>query len=238
MKHITIPKFLEPEEISLCLTEIMTMQRDGLFQRYNNPFEQKWFLADKANLPPYVADAFAKLRNGATQWWISHLLDVPITTVDFLHYGGLFVYNNDDYLRAHVDAGIHPKHASLRKVVTALVYLTPAELEFYTGDTCLKEDPLVWSRSYHLHKPGDLVVFTNTDTAWHGVPLVKGHERVVLTVSYLAADFDDSKYKNPRTRAFFCKTLWDRDTPEIRELRHLRASETGREKVYQMGTLS
>jgi len=232
MNSVTVPGFLEPEEIPLCLTEVHRLETDGLLQRYDNPFEAKWFLADKTNLPTHLAAAFGWLRNGTTQWWISHLLGVPITTVDFNHYGGLFIYQPGDYLKAHVDAGVHPRFSNFRKVATALLYLTVAELETYSGDTCLKDDPLVWSRNYHLYKPGDLVVFNNTDTAWHGVPTCRDR-RVVLTVSYLADSFDHAHYQNPRTRAYFCKTLWDKETPELTELRKLRVEAP--EQVYRTG---
>lgn len=230
---IRVPGFIEPEEIPLCLGELRHLEQDNLLQRYDNPFESKQFLVDKANLPVHIHAAFAMLKSGTTQWWISHLLGVPITTVDFSHYGGLFIYEPGDYLKPHVDAGMHPKHA-MRKIATALLYLTPASLETYTGTKCTEPEPLVWSRDLHTYKPGDLVIFSNHDTAWHGVPTVT-ERRVVLTVSYLAADLTNPRFTNPRTRAYFCKTTWEKETPELRELRSKRASEEEHSEVYRHG---
>lgn len=203
------------------------------YQRYDNPFERKWFLASKTRLLPSTERTFNSLGSKDTIRWISRLTGVPCYMAEFKQYGNIFIYENGDYLKAHVDAGIHPD-LKLRKVATLLVYLTDAELEFYTGDTAEKEDPLVWSRSLHLFKPNEAILFTNTNTAWHGVPTVRGDRRIVLTISYLAPpDWTNVRFTNPRTRAYFAKTLWDHDTPEIEKLRKMRASEEEHESVYR-----
>jgi hypothetical protein len=235
MSRVTVRDFLDISCETL-LDEINQLDRDGLFQRYDNPFEQKWFLADKTNLPPGLLYAFESLRSRETMFWLSKLLEVPIYLADFRHYGGLFIYEPGDYLRAHVDAGIHPE-LNLRKVATSIVYLTDAQLETYTGDTAEKADPLVWGRNLHQYKAGDLVAFTNDNLAWHGVPIVSHTRRVCLTISYLAPQsFEHRHYTNPRTRAYFARTLWDRDTLEIEQLRQLRASEDKHSEVYRMTT--
>src|ERR1700756_578895 len=149
--------------------------------RYDNPFERKSFLEHKDGLSAALELAFAELTSSEACKWISRILDVPILYADRRQYGGVFVYEVGDYLKPHVDAGIHP-HKKLRKVATALLYLTTATLSTYFGDSAAETSPVVYGRQDQFVKPNDLVLFTNHDRAWHGVPPVTTTHRVVLTV--------------------------------------------------------
>lgn len=238
VKVVAVSNILGSNNVQWALREAEALQLTSAFNRYNNLFESKCFLEDKSVLPyaPYLNDAVRELASSDTCKWVSRLLDIPIFTADVRHYGGLFIYNHGDYLAAHVDAGMHP-NKSLRKVATACLYLTPAILEFYRGDNCTDPDPYVWSK-YNVQyvKPDQCVFFSNTNDAWHGVPKVtETHQgRVVLTVSYLAPpEFEHREYTNSRTRAYFARTAWDRETLQRAALRQARASETEHQKVYR-----
>lgn len=168
------------------------------------------------------------------QWWVSRLLDVPIASADWTHYGGVFIYNKGDYLRPHVDAGRHPKTKHV-KVATAILYLTKAELMFWHGEPGYYQKPIVYqdfSESYII-EPGSLVLFANTDDAWHSVPQVSYGPRVCITCSYLAPDdFKDHRFSNTRTRAYFARMEWE--STGLDDLREQRASEEHHEGVYRV----
>lgn len=232
MDRIIIKEYLDdPQNV---LDEALTFLKDQRYDRYNNPFEQKWTLRKLNLVATNLQEVLISLSDSDTCWWISRLLDVPIEYGDVQHYGGVFVYDNGDYLKPHCDAGIHPQNKQ-HKVVTACLYLTPAVLYFYKGDVCWLDKPLIHRIDQVLHIPANsLVLFTNHDTAWHEVPPVTD-TRVVITVSYLAPEgFSDPRFLNQRTRAYFARHMSIPDTPELAELRDKRASEEHHQEVYRV----
>lgn len=227
--------FLDPTLLRRTLLDIPRLP----MARYDNPFERKSFLEDKGQLEPDIARAINELCTQEAVKWVSRILDVPLDHADWPHYGGVFMYSKGDYLKPHVDAGIHPTK-SLRKVATALLYLTPAEIQWYLGTDCTDSNPLILDEGLIDYvESNTLVLFTNTNWAWHGVPEVKDttSKRIVLTVSYLApASFENLVFTNPRTRAYFARCSWEgEDTPELAALRELRASEEQHAQVYRVG---
>jgi len=208
------------------------------FDRYDNPFEKKWTIRklNQATILPYHI-ARLKLMDSPATWWVSRILDVPISHADWSHYGGVFIYDQSDYLSVHVDAGRHPK-SGLVKVATACLYLTKAELEFWHGEPGHYSKPTVEyvNQAYRV-EAGTLVLFTNTNDAWHSVPIVKSENgpRVCITCSYLAPeDFKHSDYSNVRTRAYFARKDCEPIDDTLEALREARASETHYSEVYRV----
>lgn len=229
MTHFVLHDFAPKPTLDMALIEVEYL---GL-RRYDNPFECKSFLEDKAECGEALASLFGLLLGQDMIRTVQRLLDLPIQNADYWHYGGLFVYEPGDYLAPHVDAGIHPT-TKQRKVATACLYLTPAVLSFWAGDSCTQDDPEVWLEEPHLYKPNDCVLFANDDSAWHSVPTTT-KKRVVLTVSYMAhSTFDRQRYKNKRTRAYFARRHGVSDTPEMAALRQQRASEEHHAGVYRI----
>lgn len=227
--HFILRQFTETD-LQQALSEVSQLS----LQRYDNPFEQKSFLANKADMldKPALCYCLDELR-GTTRV-ASQLLNLPLCCVDWQHYGGLFVYSPGDYLSPHVDAGLHPKLGT-RKLATIVLYLTDATLSFWQGDSCLQSQPEVWLEQPVFIHAGEAVLFSNHDQAWHSVPAVSGQQqRVCMTVSYMAyEDFSHSRYQNPRTRAYFAKRYGVSEPLWLTELRTARASEEGREGVYR-----
>lgn len=228
--HFILHQFTECD-IAEALTEVSQLALD----RYDNPFEQKDFLANKADMleKPALSWALDELR-GTTKI-ATQLLNLPIAYPEWRHYGGLFVYKPGDHLSPHVDAGIHPLNKD-RKVATICLYLTDAVLSFWQGDPCTESDPEVWLEQPVLVRAGEAILFANHDQAWHSVPVVSGRPRVCLTLSYMASpDFKHSRYQNPRTRAYFARRYGFQDSPEMAVLRQQRASEDQHQEVYRVG---
>lgn len=251
MDRLVIENYLDDPQNVLDFIETSIRKEDGWWYRYENPFESKWAI-DKERYDDYsinqqvdagifyVTDSLLyqvmlQLVHPFTCWWVQRLLGIPIDYGDIRHYGGVFVYQHNDYLKPHCDAGIHP-YNSQRKVATACLYLTSATLYFYKGDVVWLDKPLIHHIDQILHIPANsLVLFQNHDTAWHEVPLVTGPEpRAVITVSYLAPlDFKDPRFMNTRTRAYFARHMSATDSPELAELRDKRASEEYHQEVYR-----
>ena len=209
------------------------------FDRYNNPFERKWTMR-KTGLDSdlYYHDLiYDRFMTTTACWWISNLLNVPIERAEWRQYGGVFVYQPGDYLQAHVDAGIHPVLKQV-KVATLVIYLTPAQLEFWHGDPAHYSKPVVYhSTGVYTLEAGDAVLFTNDQFSWHSVPIIEGEPRVCITCSYLAPEgFTRHDFSNNRTRAYFAHHEDEPYDSIIENLRELRASEEGHKSVYKTNT--
>lgn len=201
------------------------------WNEYKNPFERKMTLN---KVKKYKSQVMMNMARADTCWWVSRLLDVPIEYGDISHYGGVFIYNKDSYLKPHCDAGRHPV-TKQHKVATACLYLTPAILYFYKGDPVWFDKPLIHHIDQIVHAPANsLVLFQNHDTAWHEVPTTS-QQRIVITVSYLAPpNYEDPRFMNRRTRAYFARHMSVSDSPELAELRIKRASEEHHQEVYRV----
>lgn len=209
---------------------VLTQQwKDGIgFDRYANPFEQKWAWRDKFALPPPV-ERMIRLMEESLLDAARGLMpndEIELCVDQSRHYAGAFIYEKGDHLSVHVDAGVHPI-TGWRKAVTALLYLGEgAPLEFWEGDSCMAEDPRLYEEMMVLQPhDGMVVLFANDDRAWHGVPAhQKSGPRVLLTVSFLARELPaEEGYRNQRERAYFIPRPEEEWTDEMFALRDQRA---------------
>lgn len=208
------------------------------FDRYENPFEQKYTLRDK--MGKATSRLFAELEFAYPL--VSEEFGARLKPDTSRHYAGVFKYMKGDWLNVHVDAGIHPGNG-MRKHVTAVLYLGPATggpLELWRGTNCAQADPYV-DEAVEAPGPiaaiqpehGRLVLFENNDYAWHGMPVYDGDEaRVVVTVSYLSNALD--AFENKRQRAYFVPRPDERWTPEMYELRDRRADADHYAEAYRL----
>lgn len=219
------------------LAEVTTLDPDQ-FDRYSNPFEQKYALRDKFNLPKSVDALIVRLEYLKEE--ISQLFNIELHQDETRHYTGVFKYEKGDKLDVHVDAGINPING-LRKHVTAILYLgSPigeegsSDLELWAGTSCTDPEPELWGLSRDISAAhGHLVIFENTDYAWHGVPV---HDieapRIVLTVSFLSKAID--AFKNQRQRAFFMPRPSENWDKKLYKLRDIRADSTRYSEAYRV----
>lgn len=229
MDRVIVPNFSDHLNIHLdCI-----LQQDS-FNRYNNPFERKATL--QRPFPAIPLQLLDRLIRPDTCWWVSRLLNVPIEYGDINHYGGVFVYDKGDYLKSHVDAGRHPVNKQT-KVATAVLYLTPAQIIFWKGEPAFLDAPIITQLDEVINIPANsCLFFLNHDQAYHEVPIItNNYPRVCITVSYIAPEgFKDPRFINDRTRAYFARHMSHPDSPELAELRQLRASEEHHESVYRV----
>lgn len=226
--------------------EIRNMALDR-FDRYESPFEAKLTMRDKSGnfVDRFSLNAWSSIMEDleSNDWleYVSGLFGVELIADRWRHYAGVFRYLPDDHLGVHVDAGIHPI-SGLRKHVTCVLYFGAGDgaLELWRGTSCAPGPEQIPIGTFGQWYPGEtpepqihdliesiqpglgtLVLFENSDYAWHGTARNEADEdRLVLTVSYLSAGID--AFANKRTRAFFVprpSEEWDAETYRLRDLR-------------------
>lgn len=237
-----LDRVLDPEQAYRAQTEILDIPDDA-WDRYDNPFEQKWTLRDKNNLPPTVQSIFDYLTSDEVVATLSEISGKRLYNDPTKHYWGVHKYDTGDHLGIHVDAGQHPV-TKTKKQVTFGVYLsknwkedTGCGLEMWSGDSAHLDDAKLGQRLATIPPLFNRAVwFDNCDNSWHGNPTQStslNSTRIFLTLSYLSDDQD--KYLNKRTRAFFrpLPDISDAESQKLHEVSLARASETKYADVYR-----
>jgi Rps23 Pro-64 3,4-dihydroxylase Tpa1-like proline 4-hydroxylase len=245
--HIIYDNFLNNSRAKIINNEIMDLYKSGdLFDRYNNPFEEKYTLRDKNLLPKNLQELFNDLNNNE-EWlnYLKYISDTDIIIDTKKQYWGVHIFKAGDKLDIHVDAGIHPI-LNEKKFLTFGIYLSKdniinGELELWSGDSSAENAPEIYECIKKI-KPifNRAVLFMNTDYSWHGAPTpFKNQEtdqyRIFVTCSYLKKRTlnERNDLKNTKTRAYFAKIKNDKENIIKDQLRQLRASENC-SQVYNM----
>ena len=110
------------------------------FDRYDNPFEQKFTLRDKFSYPEKLNSLFTYLESNEFIETLSSYVGNKLYKDDTRNFNGVHIYNNGDKLDIHLDAGIHPKN-NIKKYLTLGIYLSlnwreeyGCHLEIWKGD--------------------------------------------------------------------------------------------------------
>jgi Rps23 Pro-64 3,4-dihydroxylase Tpa1-like proline 4-hydroxylase len=224
-------------------SEIMNLPIE-MFDRYDNPFEQKYTLRDKNKYPPklqslinyLISDVFVSKLSSFT----GHQLLVDTTK----NFYGVHMYKENDKLDIHVDAGIHPV-LNLKKQITLGIYLSynwtyenGCALEIWDGDDSHVDKPKIYECVTKIHPMFNrLILFTCTDNAWHGNPDPVHIEnninskRIFITLSYLSNEIEN--YNNKRKKAYFIARPNDPEDLNKDKLRDLRANPETCNLVYR-----
>ena len=239
--HCAVEDILPTETARAAQTEILAIP-DAAWDRYNNPFEQKYTLRDKHAMPPKCADLFAHLESDEVIQALSTMCGIPLVRDDSRNFWGIHKYDHGDKLDIHVDAGMHP-NGELKKQLTLGIYLSTegwteanaGHLELWKGDNAASAD----ARLEHcvtkiLPTFNKLVLFTCNDYSWHGNPsrvsCLNGENRVFVTMSYLSRVFTD---ENKKKKAFFVPLPGEVESDEKRDLRMKRADPVAFKNVYR-----
>lgn len=233
--YTKIDRFLTPQIAYEAQQEILQIP-DVEWDRYQNPFEGKWTLRDKNSLPATVQSIFDELQSESFVTELSKIVGTELSIDTQKHYWGIHKYDHNDYLKIHVDAGIHPKIGK-KKHVTLGIYLSHCwregngcDLEIWSGNSAHLDDAKL-EQCVETITPlfNRAIIFTNTDNSWHGNPEpshgTPDAKRIFLTISYLSDQEDH--FKNKRTRAFFRPrpAVTSENTAGFHQLSLQRASE-------------
>ena len=220
------------------------------FDRYENPFEKKFTLRDK-NFDGKLGELFQYFESREFVSLVEQLVEYPLELDTERLYWGVHIFGNGDKLDIHTDAGIHPIK-NRKKYVTVGLYLNDqwnytygGNLEFWSGtDVTVAKPKLDKLERSTIPSHNKLVIFTNTDNAWHGSPdpveCPPEAKRIFVTISYLAAKATpqavfrlDMKNKLKKAR-FVGRPGIDSFSKEIEELRLKRADPVGCLDVYRI----
>ena len=222
--------------------EILHIPKEA-WDRYNNPFEQKWTLRDKNQLPPNLHQLFQELTSPNFVDHLSTIVGTQLYNDPTKNWWGIHTYDDGDYLDIHCDAGIHPITRQ-KKHCTLGIYLSKdwredngGHLEIWEGSNINQDDRRL-ERCIEKILPtfNRLILFDNTNYAWHGNPepvkCKNGEKRIFLTISYLS----EIKDGGSREKAQFIKRPGDPEDPEKERLRELRVNPDRYKEIYNMMT--
>jgi len=216
---------------------------NNMFDRYSNPFEQKWTLRDKYNLPEKCKKIFDYLESNEFIKQLSESVGIELYKDETRNFWGIHKYDNGDKLDIHVDAGIHPI-MKMKKELTLGIYLSKnwteqngGHLEIWEGENSSKNDAKLIECKYKLLPIFNrMIIFSCNDYSWHGNPCpIKcddNSKRIFLTISYMSKR-NENEFFNKRQKAFFVKLPNEPDDKEKDLLRLLRADPEKYIEVYR-----
>lgn len=246
MQNIPFPyvmqdNFLDPDFASEVQKEIMNIPDDE-WDRYDNPFEQKFTLRNKYGFSFNLNRLFEELTDETFVKELSKMVGYELILDTSRNFWGVHKYGPGDKLDIHVDAGLHPT-LNLKKQVTLGIYLSyewkeeyGCHLEIWNGDNCTEKNPKIIEKFDSIAPLFNrLVIFTCNDYAWHGNPehatCPENSKRIFITLSYLSKNFED---ENKRVKAYFVARPTDTLDEEKDKLRLLRADPEKYKEIYRM----
>jgi len=239
--HIMQDNFLTNDFALELQNEILNIPQSE-WDRYNNPFEQKYTLRDKYNFPPELTKLFDKLTSDEFVTELSNKVGYQLKLDTTRNFWGVHTYGPGDKLDIHVDAGLHPS-LGLKKQITLGIYLSyewkeeyGCHLELWKGENASSNKAKLIEKQLSIAPLFNrLVIFTCNDYSWHGNPepatCPSNSKRVFITLSYLSENFED---KNKRVKAFFVSRPNDPYDEEKDKLRLLRADPKKYKDVYKI----
>jgi Rps23 Pro-64 3,4-dihydroxylase Tpa1-like proline 4-hydroxylase/nucleoside-diphosphate-sugar epimerase len=220
--------------------EILNIPEEA-WDRYANPFENKYTLRDKNSMPEMCTTLFNKLTSQEMLDYLSSVMGYEILNDPTKNWWGIHKYDDGDKLDIHVDAGVHPQ-TKQKKQLTIGIYLSKdwkeengGHLEMWEGENASNNDAKLHSCVHKiLPQFNTLVLFECDDYAWHGNPIPvsckNGEKRLFLTLSYVSEQYSDL---NKKQKAFFVKRPEDPEDPEKDKLRMLRCDPDRYKEVYR-----
>jgi Rps23 Pro-64 3,4-dihydroxylase Tpa1-like proline 4-hydroxylase len=239
--YLKVDNFLETEFALDLQTEILNIPNDQ-WDRYANPFEQKYTLRDKYNFSCNLKKLFDELTSDNFVLEISEIVGYKLKLDETRNFWGVHAYGVSDKLDIHVDAGLHPT-LGLKKQVTLGVYISynwkeeyGCNLEIWKGENSCNNNSKILEKVDSIPPLFNrLVLFTCNDYSWHGNPepanCPENSKRIFVTISYLSENYED---KNKRSKAFFVKRPKDENNEEKDRLRLLRADPDKCKYVYKL----
>jgi len=238
--HMYQDGFLDTEFAEKLQTEILNIP-DEAWDRYENPFEQKFTLRNKFKFPRLLSTLFDFLTGEPFVKELSDIVGYDLILDGTRNFWGVHKYGPGDKLDIHVDAGLHPT-MELKKQITLGIYLSSnwkeeygCKLEIWRGENSANNDAKLLEKVESIAPLFNrLVLFTCDDYAWHGNPepamCAEGSKRIFITLSYLSENTAD---KNKRKKAFFIARPGDPEDAEKDRLRLLRADAEKYKDVYR-----
>lgn len=239
--HIFVDTVLEETFAYSLQNEILSLPSQA-WDRYENPFEQKFTLRDKNTFPPLLQSLFTYLESKDCIDRLSAICGYSLYADTTRNFWGVHVYKPGDKLDIHVDAGIHP-HMKKKKQLTLGLYLSSnwkeeygCQLEIWEGDSAAFQNPKLYKKISTIAPLFNrLVLFTCNDYAWHGNPepasCPETARRIFITMSYMS---DNDSDNNKKVKALFIARPGDPEDKNKEELRQIRADPERYKDIYRL----
>jgi hypothetical protein len=221
--------------------EILNISNED-WDRYDNPFEEKFTLRNKYLFPQLLNKLFEELESEKMLNKLSEICGIKLTVDPTRNFWGVHKYKSGDKLDIHVDAGLHPV-TKQKKQVTFGIYLSlnwkeeyGCKLEVWKGDNASNNDAKIYEKADEIVPLFNrMIMFTCNDYAWHGNPVTANcpddSKRIFITISYLSEESND---ENTRVKAFFVARPEDEKDEEKDRLRMVRADPEKYKEIYRI----
>ena len=229
------------ENFAKALQEEILGIPEEAWDRYHNPFEDKWTLRDKYAFPPHLSTLFDELQKEEFVNELPTIVGIPLFIDPTRNFWGVHKYNHGDKLDIHVDAGLHPT-TKQKKQVTFGMYLSlnwkeeyGCQLEIWRGDSATSNNVTLLERVASIAPIFNrMIMFTCNDYSWHGNPepasCPEDSRRIFITISYLSENYGDD---NKRQKAYFVARPGDAEDVEKNKLRLIRADPALYKSAYR-----
>ena len=97
-----------PVNMAESLQEEILNLPDSAWDRYDNPFEQKYTLRDKYTFPPLANKLFEELQSDKFMIHLSEICGYKLMIDPTRNFWGIHKYNIGDRLYIHVNTGLYP----------------------------------------------------------------------------------------------------------------------------------
>jgi len=197
-----------------------------VWYRYDNPLEKKLATNRLADLPEIFTEVFAQLNSSVFLRYLEQLTGIQNLIPDpHLNGGGLHMIEADGMLSIHADYNYHPQ-TRLDRRLNVLIYLNEDWKDEYQGHFELWNKEMTGAVARYAPLFNRMVVFTVSDTAYHGHPdplQCPGNlSRKSLAVYYYTNGRPAEEISPPHSTLYQARP-GDPMTPEIVELRRKRA---------------
>lgn len=234
--HIVVDNAL-PFDIAKCCQEEILNLDDSYWKHLTSPFEDKMItqIGVGKKIPKTCAQLYNFLESETFCNKLSELCSFKVEVDETRLWSSIHKYKaSGGYLDIHCDAGVHPI-TNKTKTLTIGIYFSKnwriengGQLELWNGDSVMLPKPILYGNKpvkYVDPLFNRMVIFTNTDKAWHGNPntIVNDNDdfaRIFLTMSYVS---NTTTLNNKRNKAFFVPRPFDVWNEEKRNMAILRA---------------
>jgi len=173
--HIIIDNFFDENILNMILEEFpKNIDKSG--EDYNNKAEKKLTLNDVSKLSKTTVDFINFLNSSVFIKYLQELTDIKETLIPdpYLIGGGLHELRNDGFLNIHSDFNRHPK-MKLDRRLNILIYLNKDWRDEYGGQLQLWDKNMEKCEQNILPIFNRMVIFSTTDTSYHGNPIKVNH---------------------------------------------------------------
>jgi len=168
--HIAIDGLFDDAVLDSILTAFPS--RDAMqWREFDNPLEKKLgFFHEVSDLPHNVRDFLEDTNSFEMLLWLEALTGIDGLIPDpYFGGGGLHQIEAGGFLKVHADFNVHPK-LKLDRRLNMLIYLNKDWRDEYGGHLELWDSDMRECRKRILPTFNRTVIFSTTDTSFHGHP--------------------------------------------------------------------